>query len=192
MILRRAEADEFVEGFGEEVVEKLEAFNVGDEADDFIVEFVNAIRKGRAAPKSGVAMGDGKADVGLLANELADFRVGEELPKLCFVVAFDDELFVEFGVADFDVLHAHPFSEVAKDAFAVDGEGEAARVEVRSPHAGVGDGGFSSGDGMGIECDGPLAVRGLGFAGFPEAVGGVAASGFSAKLLPDFCLAGAE
>jgi hypothetical protein len=64
-------------------------------------------------------------------NHLADLGVSEEITDLELVGPLDDKGFVKVRIAHLDVLHAQELTQFTEVAFAVDGEPEALRVDVR-------------------------------------------------------------
>src|SRR5262249_22194553 len=99
-----AEPAEIVEHECEQIEERVQTSDVLDHAVRLKVQIVDAVRKGPAEPAFVVL--DLEVDVGLPLHQLADARVREQLLHELLARALDDEVVVEFRLADFDVLRA--------------------------------------------------------------------------------------
>ena len=157
---------------------------------DLELELINVF--GELWTEKAFAVFDEEADFGLGRDQFAYAGVLEKGDDFCGVAAFDDELFVELGVADGDVLHAEVFAEVAEKSFAIDVEAEVIWVHVWGAEASVTDDDFSSVDLVNVEGDGPVAMGGLNFGAVPEFAGDVLGLDLGGELAPDFFAAGAE
>ena len=167
--------------------------HVLDDAGHLEIKFVHVWREVLAAPEPVLVVLHTKMDVWLGTDEFAEFGIGKEPAQFGLVIALDDEMLVKLRFAHGHVLHPQPFADVAENAAPVDGELEAVRVNIRRAHPGVGDGGFAGGDGVGIQRDDPLAMRGVHFAAaFPKTALGHIAANRGGHLLPDFVAAGSE
>ena len=129
---------------------------------------------------------------GCAAMRPADLLVVEEAPHASGRVPLDHEVLVEAGMANLDVLHAQPLSQVAEEARAVDLEPEALRIEVGSPEAGVGLARLAGAHREGIERDDPVVGANLDGGRREEVAFVEAAAHLTGELPPDLLPARSE
>ena len=118
---------DLLQDLSEEVEQATEFPQILDDAGRSEEEFIDPVRE---AAEPAIVPLYAELDLPLLTEQRADAFVGEALPYATGRVALDDEILVETGITDLDVLRTEGRLEPAEDMGPVDLERESFRVHI--------------------------------------------------------------